>query len=132
VSKVPSQRRVRLRGRRISATHLPQCRCRTPRYSFATADDGAAAPGCFMGCARGPRSDAAKPRCCCCRNMICAWICWICAGPRWFSASPAAASTDDVVYGAASVVYDEEEGGRGGSSEKDVAVGAGGGSGSVV
>jgi hypothetical protein len=33
-SNVPSQSRVRFRGSLISATHLPQCRCRTPRYSF--------------------------------------------------------------------------------------------------
>jgi hypothetical protein len=64
--------------------------------------------------------------------MNCAWICWICAGPRWFSASPAATSTVDVRYGAAGVAYDEEEGGRGGSCEKEVAVGAGGGGGSAV
>nr|GLL34760.1 hypothetical protein KK1_023134 [Ipomoea trifida] len=31
VSKVPSQRRVLFLGKRISATHFPQCRCRTPR-----------------------------------------------------------------------------------------------------
>lgn len=29
---MPSHLRVRLRGSRISATHLPQLRCLTPRY----------------------------------------------------------------------------------------------------
>jgi hypothetical protein len=63
----------------------------------------------------------------------CEWIWWICAGPRWFSASLDAASTDDVGHGDdAGEEYDDEDWGRGGSCEKKVAVGAGGGGGSAV
>uniref|UniRef100_A0A0A9AVW6 Uncharacterized protein n=1 Tax=Arundo donax TaxID=35708 RepID=A0A0A9AVW6_ARUDO len=80
-----------------------------------------------MGCARGPRNDAARPLCCCCCAKSCAWICWICTGPRWVS--PAAAFTDDG-HAATGEAYDEE-GGKGGSWEKEVVVGAGGGGSAV-
>ncbi|BAS82724.1 Os03g0191850 [Oryza sativa Japonica Group] len=86
VSKVPSQRRVRLRGRRISATHLPQCRCLTPRYSLTGARAAAAAatataPCRFIGsggaAARQPLAAPGRRRRC-----SCAWTWSTCAGVR--------------------------------------------------